>query len=65
MGWTLSILLNRSAFKKVLAEVGHQWAQALDERGKPGMEVLRAFQKSLEDAPLQKARSGGELKLAE
>ena len=45
---------DRTAFQAVLGGVSQQWAQSLDKRGKPGSEVLNAFQKSLEAGYLQK-----------
>ncbi len=48
---------DRAAFRAVLAGVNQQWAADLDRRGKPGTEVLRAFQRSLENRSAQANRS--------
>lgn len=48
---------DRAAFKDVLTGVNRQWAQDLDDRGKPGTEVLEAFEKSLKEKSMQRAQA--------
>ncbi len=49
---------DRAAFRAVLAGVNQQWAEDLDQRGKPGTRVLQTFEGALERRSMQAARPG-------
>jgi TRAP-type C4-dicarboxylate transport system substrate-binding protein len=38
---------DRAALRKVFDEVGEDWAKRLDQRGKPGVDTLKAFRDAL------------------
>lgn len=56
---------DRAAFNDVLSGVNRQWAEDMEQRGKPGTEVLRAYQDALRNTLVQQAQSTREAPVGE